>query len=216
MPSMTTRSIALLSLIVSAGALVVAFASLRGDSTPALREQTALAIASARALQDLLPGPSLDRDAAAREHYMHTDVSDYATYTHPRYGFSFDYAADFTVQTFDDPAGEVVLVTNPALDMGLQIFMQPFDEPSEALTLARIRRDVPDFEVAEAVERHLSYTDIPAIYFRRFDPVIGELREAWFAYNGVLYQIMMHAPDQELLGAWYLWTLNNSWRFGGW
>lgn len=39
------------------------------------------------------------------------------------------------------------------------------------------------------------------------------IKEAWFVHSGVLYQVMMHAPDEEILDSWFTGLLANHWRF---
>jgi hypothetical protein len=195
MPQLTTRSLARLALFVSVITFVLTLA--RGWSVPRTPVSTALAAAPKAALADALRGQN---PAAARAYYLAQTSEDLTTYTHPVYGFSFPYIKDFTVEEIEDDQGELVLVENPAVGMGFQIFITP-DEEIGPLTTKRIRRDLPDMPIDEVVEFSLS-DDTPAVRFVSHDPALGDVGETWFRKDGYLFQLSVVAPDRELQDAW--------------
>jgi hypothetical protein len=121
-----------------------------------------------------------------------------ATYTHPVYGFSFPYSQDFIVRAIEE--GELVLVENPAVGMGFQVFITPDDEV-DPLTAERIRRDLPDMPMDEVVEFTLA-DETAAVRFVSHDPALGDVGETWFRRAGYLFQLSVVAPDRELQDAW--------------
>jgi hypothetical protein len=151
-----------------------------------------------------------DRDPdAASAYYLAQSPDDFTTYTHPVYGFSFPYIKDFTVREIDDEPhatasrgeqGEIVLVENPAVGMGFQLFMTPDDAP-EPLTLARIQHDLPDLPMEDMAEFSLA-DGTPAVRFTSRDPVLGAVGETWFRRDGHLFQLSVSAPDRELQDLW--------------
>jgi hypothetical protein len=194
-PHLSTRSLAYTSLIASVGALIVSLAGFR--TLPPASVHTALAAAPMAKLQHTLT----HRDpATARSYYLSKQPQDLATYTHPVYGFSFPYFKDFTVQEIQEARGELVLVQNPAVGMGFQIFIAPDDEPGP-LTAARITDSLPDMVMDEVVEFELA-DGTPAVRFVSHDPQLGDVGETWFRRDGHVFQLSVSAPDRDLQDAW--------------
>jgi hypothetical protein len=203
LPHLSTRSLVHVSLLASIAALVLSLARSPAPATPV---HHALAAAPKAELVHTLT----TRDpASARSYYLAQQPEDLTTYTHPVYGFSFPYFTDFTVREIEDEPhatasrgeqGELVVVENPAVGMGFQIFITPYDE-IEPLTAARIRRDLPDMVMDEATEFTL-LDETPAVRFVSHDSVLGDVGETWFARNGYLYELSVVAPDRELQDAW--------------
>ena len=137
---------------------------------------------------------------SARAYYIAQRPEDLATYTHPVYGFSFSYPRDFTVHELEAGEGELVLVENPAMGMGFQLFIVPDDE-TDPLTAARIRRDLPAMPMEEVVEFTLP-DETAAVRFVSHDPALGDVGETWFRRDGYLFQLSVSAPDRELQDAW--------------
>jgi len=192
---LSTRSLARASLLVSAVALAVAL--VRVWSAP----HTSLPAALAAAPKTELRRTFQVRDpAAARSYYVAKKPEDLTTYTQPVFGFSFPYLKDFTVDDLQEDQGELVLVSNPAVGMGFQIFITPDDEIGP-LTAARIRHDLPDMPMDEVVEFTLP-DDTAAVRFVSHDPVLGDVAETWFGRNGHVFQLSVSAPDRELQDAW--------------
>jgi hypothetical protein len=133
-------------------------------------------------------------------YYLSKQPGDFTTYTHPIYGFSFPYFTDFTVQEIEEDHGELVLVQNPAVGMGFQIFVTPDDEAAP-LTVERIHHDLPDMRMDEVMEFMLS-DDTPAVRFVSHDAVLGDVGETWFRRDGHVYQLSVSAPERDLQDAW--------------
>ena len=66
---------------------------------------------------------------AARAYYLAKTPEDLTTYSHPVYNFAFPYLKDFTVEELEDEQGALVLVENPVVGMGFQLFITPDDPP---------------------------------------------------------------------------------------
>jgi len=187
--TLSTRHLSILSLVISFAALglaVVAF-----NSAPVHHARAPFAASPREALQNILRTADAASPEAAIAYYLHRPAD--AHYTHPETGLSFDYPTDFTLEVFPDEGGEIILATNPAYNLGFQIFIQPFDEPGP-LTLERIRRDLPEFAVINSKETIL-YDDTPVLGLLTSDPVLGTLSEEWFIRGGYLYQVTMYAPE---------------------
>src|SRR5262249_32649220 len=133
--------------------------------------------------------------ATARAAYLTGGPEELVTYTHPVYGFWFRYPKDFTVEDLQDERGELVLVANPAIGMGLQIYITPQDAPGP-LTAARIHHDLPDMSLERVVESTLS-DGTAAVRFVSHDAVLGDVGETWFRKDGHVFQLAVSAPDRE-------------------
>jgi hypothetical protein len=138
--------------------------------------------------------------ASARAYYLAQTPEDLTTYTHPVYGFSFPYIKDFTVEEIKDEQGDIVLVENPAVGMGFQVFITPDDETGP-LTAERIRHDLPDMPMDEVVAFSLP-DETAAVRFVTHDPELGDVGETWLRREGYLFQLSVIAPDRELRDAW--------------
>jgi len=192
---LTTRSLTRFSLLVSFVALIFSLA--RFWTAPHAAVHTALAAASKTQLADSFTGRN---PAVARSYYLTKQRGDLMIYTHPEYDFSFPYLKDFTLQEMQEDRGELVLVQNPAVGMGFQIFITP-DSETEPLTAARIRHDLPDMSMDETLE-FLLPDDTPAVRFVSHDPQLGDVGETWFCKDGHVFQLSVSAPDRELQDAW--------------
>ena len=191
----TTRSLATLAFLASVAALGVSLAGVW--TLPCSTMRTALAASPKTHLTGVL---HVRDPASARSYYLSKRPEDLATYTHPFLGFSVPYFKDFTVQHFQEDRGELVLIDNPAVGMGVQIFITPDDE-TEPLTATRIRHDLPDLSMDEVSEFELS-DGTPAIRFLSYDPLLGALSEIWYRMDGHVFQLSVSAPDRELQDAW--------------
>ena len=195
MPHISTRSLVHISLLASVGAVILSCAQFW--RTPDAALHTALAAAPKTELAHALKA----RDpAAARSYYLAKQPGDMSMYTHPVYGFSFPYFTDFTVQIIQEEHGELVLVENPGVGMGFQVFITPDDEAGP-LTAGRITGSLPDMPMEEVVEFTLP-DDTPAVRFVSHDPVLGDVGETWFSKDGHLFQLSVTAPGRELQDAW--------------
>jgi hypothetical protein len=195
LPYLTTRSLARASLLVSTSALAIVV--LRGWSVPHAPAHYALAASPKTELAQTLK----TRDPArARAYYLAQRPEDLTTYTHPVYTFAFPYLKDFSVREIEEDEGELVLVENPGVGMGFQIFITPDDE-TEPLTAARITDSLPDMPMEEVVEFTLA-DGTQEVRFVTHDPVLGDVGETWFTRNGHVFQLSVVAPDRELQDAW--------------
>jgi hypothetical protein len=192
---LSTRSLARAALLVSTVALAVAL--LGASRAPHSSLPAALAAAPKIELRRILQAHD---PAAAVAYYLSKHPEDLATYTHPVLGFSFPYITDFTVDDLQEDRGELVLVQNPAVGMGFQIFITPDDE-TVPLTAARIRHDLPDLSMDEVVEFSLP-DDTASVRFVSHDPLLGDVGETWFRRDGHLFQLSAVAPDRALQDAW--------------
>ncbi len=194
-PHLTTRSLACLALLASIAAFVLSLtrlgSALHTPVPPALA--AAPKAAQAHTLTHRDPG-------AARAAYLTGGPEELVTYTHPVYGFRLRYPKDFTVQDLQDERGELVLVENPAIGMGFQMYITPDDETGP-LTAARIQQDLPDMPMKEAVEFTLN-DGTAAVRFVSHDAVLEDVGETWFRKDGRVYQLAVSAPDRELQHAW--------------
>ena len=86
---------------------------------------------------------SADRSASDRP-----DISGSQTFTHPAYGFSFQYPEGFRPESFSEGEGEMILVSGPNAGESFQIYITPFDEEGP-LTLERIKKDIPAIAAEE-------------------------------------------------------------------
>lgn len=130
------------------------------------------------------------------------------TYTHPDYGFTFNYPANFKLGKFQEGAGEVILVqakTSPqpspsqgeGAQAGFQIFVSLYEEKNP-LSKAIIQESAPDMKISndkeieigaklrEQEDRSLAPAEenIKALSFDTSDT-----HEIWFVQDGNLYQI---------------------------
>lgn len=115
------------------------------------------------------------------------------TYTHPDYGFSFEYPADFTIGNFGEGDGETVLAQAADGKSGFQIFVSPYDEPEE-LSLAVIKKTAQDLKIKNEKEITVGRDALKAFSFTLEELVAegdsGEraTNEIWLVQNGNLFQ----------------------------
>jgi hypothetical protein len=185
----------MLALLASMAALGVSLARFR--SLPQSPVHTALAAVSKTTLTHTFT----DRDPVrAPRYYYALESGDYTTYTDPDSGVSFPYPKDFTVETMQADRGDLVLVTQPAVGMGFQIFITPDDETAP-LTAARIHHDLPDLPMDEVTDFTLP-DGTAAVRFVSQDPLLGDVGETWFWRDGQVYQLSVSAPDRDLQDQW--------------
>jgi hypothetical protein len=124
-------------------------------------------------------------------------------YTHIQLGFSFKYPKEYTISSFGnyfDSNGETILLQNEDKSRGLQVLITPFDE-DVALSLKRIKKDLPSLSVLEGVETEIGASEkkIAIVTFKSTNNLtIGKSLEAWFVYRNNLYQISSLEASMEL------------------
>jgi len=130
------------------------------------------------------------------------------TYTHPDYGFSFDYPADFKIGKFPEGDGEIILVqdSTPSTDSaprqgsgqaGFQIFISKYDELEE-LSFDIIKKATQDSTLGELEKGPTlnrtrsdleSGKEIQTFSFEMKGEDGKNTHEIWFVQNGNLYQV---------------------------
>jgi len=124
-------------------------------------------------------------------------------YTHIQLGFSFKYPKEYTISSFGnfyDSNGETILLQNEDKSRGLQVLITPFDE-DVALTLKRIKKDLPSLSVLEGAETEIGAGNkkVAVVTFKSTNNLTtGKSLEAWFAYRNNLYQISGLEASKEL------------------
>lgn len=124
-----------------------------------------------------------------------------------KFDFTFQYPRKFSVSAFDDRGGHTVLVQRDDGETAVQIFITGWDEPSNAVTPERIKKDLPDLAIREPRKMSMAGDDT-ALTFVGESQQFGTTREVWFARRGNLYQIITSAGGQEFLA-----DLLETWRF---
>ena len=123
-------------------------------------------------------------------------------YTNDAYGFSLTLPAGMTATNFNEGEGTTILVSNGTFQM--QIFVSQFDEDI-SLTIARIKKDVPDIKMIEPIE--IKTGGVATVAFYSNDN--GEKnREIWFVRGGYLYQVLAKASDDNTTG-----TVMEGWKW---
>lgn len=136
------------------------------------------------------------------------------TYVNPKYSFSFKYPKGYTVSSFADQQDEkadIILVQNRVTHSGLQIHAETIDENIYALTVERIRKDLPDLKIDNPTDTVVgSGTKIgKGVSFISDDQAFGgKSREVWFVSGKVFYQMRTYEIDEPLVQA-----IIGSWKF---
>lgn len=124
------------------------------------------------------------------------------TYTHPDYGFTFNYPAGFKLGRFPEGDGEVILVQSEDGKQGFQIFISLYEE-EKPLSKAIIQESAPDMKISndkeieigaklrEQEDRSLAPAEenIQALSFDSTGSGGGDTHEIWFVQDGNLYQV---------------------------
>jgi hypothetical protein len=131
------------------------------------------------------------------------------TYTDPQLRFSFAVPPGYRAHALGADANgtESVIVESDASSAGgLQISIAPFDEDLAVLTAARIMRDVPGIEIADATDVRIA-PGITGLEFASDNPAYdGASEELWFVYRGALYQLSTYRSSAALLATiWSTW-----------
>ncbi|MBU6320951.1 MAG: hypothetical protein KGI78_00625 [Patescibacteria group bacterium] len=132
-----------------------------------------------------------------------TPAGDAGTYTEDSLGFSFAVPPGMHTQKLLDDNGETILVQPAGSDDGFQVYITAYGDDASSITKANIEKQAGmtvanDSPITVAnVARGLEFTstgDNP--------PTL----QAWFVYNGNLYQAQTWASDpalmQQILGSW--------------
>lgn len=134
------------------------------------------------------------------------------SFTHSILGFSFSYLKDYNISSFGnyyDSAGETILLQKDGGAQGLQVLVTPFDEDT-ALTIARVKKDLPSLNVTNAVEQNIGAENgTQAVVFSSTNNLsTGPSFEAWFIYKKQLYQVSSSQTSKELFD-----KVISTWKF---
>jgi hypothetical protein len=110
------------------------------------------------------------------------------TYTHPDYGLTFNYPANFKLGKFPEGEGEVILVQSEDGKQGFQIFISLYQEKNP-LSKAIIQQSAPDLKISNDQEIEIGAGKIQALSFDSAGTSGGDTHEIWFVVEGNLYQI---------------------------
>ncbi len=113
--------------------------------------------------------------------------------------FEFNYPKEFSISQFGNAEeGETVLAQRSGEKAGFQIFITTFDEPIEALTVERIKSEIPDLEMNNVEPVNWNGKRI-GISFSGSNSSVDPTREIWIVNNGYLYQMTTYLKEQKLL-----------------
>lgn len=122
-------------------------------------------------------------------------------FTHPDFGFSFEYPAGYTLTTIEEGEAENILVQKKG--SGLQIYVSAYDGPSVNASL--VKKEITDVKVENLNDIEMR-SGFKAVAFSYVDPSLGEVWNVWFSYKPSalggaerLYQITAQAGNDEAL-----------------
>jgi len=122
-------------------------------------------------------------------------AEDYARYTHPTLGYAFRYPKDFTLMTQLDPQEDIALLGHPRWPLGVRVTVLPMD-PELFAYLSALPEDY-DWEAPEGAE------STAVRWLDEVTPYPGRWRgNVWFVHHGRLVEILMEAPDRDLVESW--------------
>lgn len=113
-------------------------------------------------------------------------------YTNDTYKFSLNMP-DMTVTSFDEGEGKTILIHSTKNNFSMQIYVSTFDEDLN-ITIARIKKDVPDLQMQEPIE--IKTDGVSTVAFFTTDGGT-KYRQIWFVHNGYLYQILAPADQDD-------------------
>lgn len=129
------------------------------------------------------------------------------SYAHPAYGFSFNKPMGYTVGSFVEAQGEMLVVqsNDGIIENDFQIFISPLSEQIE-LTPEFIKQDLPGTDVVEPKKIILDGKASGILFFSNHTGFAGGSFEIWFTYNNLLYQVTSYkrfsATLSEIIGTW--------------
>ncbi len=146
--------------------------------------------------------PSLATSSLATSSPVYTlDPTTSKTYTDPTYHFSFKYPSDFKISPIKADGMTTILVQDSKATAGFQIDITPMDEDIQALTVERIRQDLPDIHIESPQDVVLGASGKGVAFFGDDPAFGGKSREVWFVYKKTLYQIRTYVRYDNLLKA---------------
>jgi hypothetical protein len=128
-------------------------------------------------------------------HYQYTQV-----YTNPTYHFSFKYPKGFTVSATNGLNNSyVILVEKLPSPVGVQILISSFNSPDLDMTPELIHESVPGLPIENPQVIDVGTPRKGLAFLSNNQEFGGKSREAWFAFEGNLYQISTFAEFAGLL-----------------
>ena len=127
-------------------------------------------------------------------------------YKHTVYPFAFTYPKGTTVEASIVDSGTMILVTDAVHDHIFQVYIQEVGETSLDITEARIRQDIPGITIRDVQTVEVG-TGARGTAFISTDDV-GEKREVWFVFKGVLYQLSAPLTSDD-----FMRSILNTWQF---
>jgi hypothetical protein len=127
----------------------------------------------------------------------------YNTFTHKKYGFSFEYPSNMSASNFAEGEGEQVVFQGDNKDW-FQIYITPWDENGD-ITVNRIKKDLPDILISDPQTvilgpKQKEGIGPKALIFWSKDSGLGDTREVWFVYEGNLYQLTTYKRLDQMVG----------------
>jgi hypothetical protein len=171
---------------VVGGAVFVGFrhaSDVRGEITPAISPQTAG-----------IPSPG---SGEAATYLRDLREGDYTTYTHPVHRFSVDVPKEFERFRTTTADKDHTLFRHPRLPLALEINVYPM--PLHPELVSRLAAVPADYDLEPPVG-----ADSTAVgWLDENHPSPGQqTMHVWFAYQDSLYEVLLMAPDPELLQWW--------------
>ncbi len=151
----------------------------------------------------------------AKENKKNTDSD--PRYINPNFAFSFLPPTGYTVATFrdNDTSGSAVTTVllqakagadKQANNNGLQILISAWDETPEALTVARIQKDIPTMKITNSSTRDIKNIGTVIEFESNNANFSGKSYETWFVAHNDLYQISTYSENRgvvsEILSTW--------------
>ena len=103
---------------------------------------------------------------------------------------------------------ENIVVQEISTGKGFQISISPIDEDIPALTVERIRQDLPNLLIESPQDVILGDAGKGVAFISNDSTFDGRSREVWFVFNRNLYQIRTYMKYDEVLRA-----VLSSWKF---
>jgi hypothetical protein len=137
-------------------------------------------------------------DASEAAHFLlQLRPEDVTQYTDPAYGFTFSYPRAFERSTSTADGTALVYVAHPTLPLAITIEVSPLvKQVPQVEELKALSADY-DQEAPEGVD-----SNVQAWIDERAVPGAAHRGQMWFARQGFLYQVVLEAPDTDLLESW--------------
>ena len=144
--------------------------------------------------------PPLDSSpggGVAAHFLLQLSPEDVTQYTDPAYGFTFSYPRAFERSTSTADGTALVYVAHPTLPLAITIEVSPLVQHVQQVEeLTALSADY-DQEAPDGVDSNVqAWIDESAV------PGAAHRGQMWFARQGFLYQVVMEAPDTDLLESW--------------